>query len=78
MAAVLGGTLGKPTAINETYSGGSGYFSSWSGWGLFGPDSGMSQNAIQDTRAAGGEDLQSMALGKVSIRAAVSVTFELK
>jgi hypothetical protein len=38
----------------------------------------MSQNVIQDTRGSGGEDLQSMALGKVSIRAAVSVTFELK
>jgi uncharacterized protein YggE len=77
MAAVLGGTIGRPMTITESYSGGSWYFSSWSGWG-YGRGSMMSQNVIQDTRGSGGEDLQSMALGKVSIRAAVSVTFELK
>jgi uncharacterized protein YggE len=79
MAAVLGCTIGKPTAIAESYGGGSWYFSSWSGWG-YGRSSGMSQNVIQDTRggAGGGEDPQSMALGKISIRAGVSVTFELK
>jgi uncharacterized protein len=80
MAAVLGCTIGKPIAINENYSGGSGYFyfSSWSGWGWGRSSSGMSQNVIQDTRGSGGEDPQSMALGKISIRAGVSVVFELK
>jgi hypothetical protein len=78
MAAVLGGTIGRPLTINETYNGGSSYYSSWSGWGYGRNWGGMSQNVIQDTRGSGGEDLQSMALGKVSIRAAVSVTFELK
>jgi uncharacterized protein YggE len=80
MAATLGGAIGKPIAINEGYAGGSGawYFSSWSGWGYGGRSSGMSQNVIQDTRGSGGEDPQSMALGKISIRASVSVTFELK
>jgi hypothetical protein len=77
MAAVLGGAIGRPLTITDTYGGGSWYFSSWSGWG-YGRGSMMSQNVIQDTRGSGGEDLQSMALGKVSIRAAVSVTFELK
>lgn len=77
MAAVLGCTVGKPVAVNETYSGGSWYFSSWSGWG-YGRSSGMSQNVIQDTRGSGGAEPQSMALGKISIRAGVSVTFELK
>ena len=77
MAAVLGCTIGRPTVINETHSGGSWYFSSWSGWG-YGRSSGMSQNVIQDTRGSGGEDPQAMALGKISIRAGVSVTFELK
>ena len=78
MATVLGCTIGKPLAINETHGGGSWYFSSWSGWGYGRSSSGMSQNVIQDTRGSGGEDPQSMALGKISIRAGVSVTFELK
>jgi hypothetical protein len=38
----------------------------------------MSQNVIQDQRGSGGENPESMALGKVSIRAGVSVTFESK
>ena len=77
MAAALGCTIGKPLAIIESGSGSPWYFSSWSGWG-YGRSSTMSQNVVQDTRSSGGEDLQSMALGKISIRAAVSVTFELK
>ena len=77
MAAVLGCSIGEPLAINESYGGGSSYFSSWSGWG-YGRSSGMSQNVVQDARAAGGEEPQGMALGKISIRAGVSVTFALK
>ncbi len=78
MAAVLGCTIGKPLAINESYGGGSWYFSSWSGWGYGRSSGGMSQNVIQDQRGSGGEEPQCMALGKISIRASVSVTFELK
>lgn len=78
MAAVLGCTIGKPLAISESYGGGSFYFSSWSGWGYGRSSGGMSQNVIQDQRGSGGEDPKSMALGKISIRAGVSVTFELK
>lgn len=77
MAAVLGQGVGKPVAISETYSGGSWYYSSWSGWG-FGRSGGMAQNAIQDSRGPSGEEPQGMALGKISIRAAVSVSFEMK
>ena len=76
MAAALGCGVGQPLAVNESYGGGSWYFSSWTGG--YGRSGGMSQNVIQDTRGAGGEDPQSMALGKISIRAGVSVTFELK
>ena len=43
MAAALGCGVGRPLAINESYGGGSWYFSSWSGWG-YGRSSGMSQN----------------------------------
>ena len=75
MAAVLGCTIGKPLAVNGSFGGGSWYFSSWFGWG-YGRSSGMSQNVIQDSRGSGGEDLQSMALGKISIRAGVSVTVD--
>jgi hypothetical protein len=38
----------------------------------------MAQNYIQDTRSAGRENPESFALGKISIQAGVSVTFELK
>ena len=79
LAAVLGCTVGKPLSITESHGGGSWYYSSWSGWGYGRSSGGMSQNVIQDTRGSGGgEDPQSMALGKISIRAGVSVTFELK
>ncbi|MGA2620128.1 MAG: SIMPL domain-containing protein [Thermoguttaceae bacterium] len=78
MVAVLGCTIGRPLAINESYGGGSWYFSSWSGWGYGRSSGGMSQNVIQDQRGSGGENPESMALGKISIRAGVSVTFELK
>jgi hypothetical protein len=78
MAAVLGCSVGEPLAINESDGGGSWYFSSWSGWGYYGRSSGMSQNVVQDARGSGGEEPQGMALGKISIRADVSVTFALK
>jgi uncharacterized protein len=78
MAAALGCSVGEPLAINESYSGGSWYFSSWSGWGYGRSSGGMSQNVIQDQRGSGGEEPQGMALGKISIRAGVSVTFALK
>jgi uncharacterized protein YggE len=78
MAAVLGQAIGAVVEINEGYSGsGWGYYSSWSGWG-YGRDSGMSQNALQEIQSSGNEISDTIALGKISIRANVSVVFELK
>jgi len=73
MAAVLGQTIGKPIQINETYTGSSWY----GGWGR-GRSSGMSQVQVQADRGSSGEITDTVALGKLAIRAGVSVTFELK
>lgn len=78
MAAVLNQTVGAPIQINENYSGSPWwYYSSWSGWG-YGRSQGMSQNVIQNVQGGSGEISDTMALGKISIRANVAVTFELK
>jgi hypothetical protein len=78
MAGVLGQTAGAPIEINENYSGSPwGYYSSWSGWG-YGRGYGMSQNVIQEVQGRDSEISDTIALGKISIRANVSVTFELK
>lgn len=78
MAAVLGQSVGEPVQINENFSGSPwGYYSSWSGWGS-GRAQGMSQNIMQDVRGGSGEISDTIALGKISIRATVGVTFELK
>jgi uncharacterized protein YggE len=77
MAGVLGQTVGAPIQISENYSGSPwSYYSSWSGWASRGQ--GMSQNAIQNVQGASGEISETIALGKISIQANVSVTFELK
>ncbi len=78
MAGVLGESIGDPIQINEHGSGSDWWYpSSWSGWG-FGRGGGMSQNVMQNAPAASGEPMESIALGKISIRASVSVTFALK
>lgn len=78
MAGVLGQSVGAPIQINENYSGSPwSYYSSWSGWGSS-RSQGMSQNAIQNVQGGSGEVSDTIALGKISIRANVSVTFELK
>jgi uncharacterized protein YggE len=78
MAATLGATVGSPIQINEDqrYFSPS-YYSSWSGagWGNMRVDnSGPSQNSAQ---VSGGDATDAVALGKVAIRASVSVVFEL-
>jgi uncharacterized protein YggE len=79
MAANLGCAIGKPLAISENSNlSGSWHYSSWSGWGYGRFSNAMAQNYIQDTRSAGRENPESFALGKISIQAGVSVTFELK
>lgn len=78
MAFVLGQSVGAPIQISEGYSGSPWrYYSSWSGWG-YGRSSGMSQNVSQNIQSGLGEIYDTIALGKISIRAMVSVTFELK
>ncbi|NLS92731.1 MAG: SIMPL domain-containing protein [Planctomycetaceae bacterium] len=80
MSAVLGQTVGVPIQINENYSGSPWrYWSSWYGWDWgWGRSSGMSQVQVQADRGSSGEITDTVALGKLSIRANVSVTFELK
>jgi uncharacterized protein YggE len=78
MAAALGQSVGDPVQISESYSGSPwSYYSSWSGWG-YGRGQGMSQNVVQDARGASGEVSDTIALGQISVRAGVAVTFELK
>jgi uncharacterized protein YggE len=77
MAAVLDQSVGAPIQINESYSGSRWYWSSWSGWG-YGRGQGMSQNVSQNVQGGSGESSETIALGKISIRANVTVIFELK
>jgi uncharacterized protein YggE len=78
MAAVLGQSVGVPIQISESYSGSPWwYYSSWGGWGS-NRSQGMTQNAIQNVQGGSGEISETIALGKISIQANVSVTFELK
>jgi uncharacterized protein len=79
MAATLGQKVGAPFQISEDsrYSGSS-YYSSWSraAWGdPRTTGGGVSQTVLQ---VSGGEASDTVALGKVGIRASVNVTFELK
>ena len=77
MSAVLGQSVGDPIQISENYSGSPWwYWSNWSGWG-YGRSQGMSQNVIQNVQGGSGEMSDTIALGKISIRANVSVIFEL-
>jgi uncharacterized protein YggE len=78
MAAAIGANVGPPISINEgqRYFSPS-YYSSWSGasWGnLRGDNIGQSQN-VSDV--SGGDAAEAIALGKVAVRASVSVSFEL-
>lgn len=74
MAAVYGQSIGVPLQITENYSGSPwGYYSSWG----YGRSQGMSQNVMQNAGGDAAEPAGSIALGKISIRASVSVTFAL-
>jgi hypothetical protein len=76
MAGVLGQSVGPPVQISEGASPWW-YYSSWTGWS-FGRSSGMSQVVTQSAQPEASEALDSIPLGKISIRANVTVTFELK
>jgi uncharacterized protein YggE len=78
MASVLGQSVGDPLRISENYTGSFGpYYSGWSGWG-FSRGQSMSQNAIQNVQGGSSEISETIALGKISIRASVAIIFELK
>ncbi|MFA6562860.1 MAG: SIMPL domain-containing protein [Verrucomicrobiia bacterium] len=77
MAAVLGQTIGAPINIAEGYDNySSTYYSCWSGWS-YGRSEPMSQ-ASSRVEHSGAEGTDTVALGKLGIRANVSVSFELK
>lgn len=76
MAGTLNQTIGDPIQINEGY-GGYNWWSSWSGWG-YGMTNMMTQNVMQNIDSGAGEISETIALGKISIKANVNVTFELK
>lgn len=78
MAAVLGQNIGKPLQISE-YGSSPWYWSSWYGWGRgWGRGGGgMSQVQVMADRGGPGEIADTIALGKISVRANVNVTFEL-
>jgi uncharacterized protein len=75
MAGVLGRNLGQVLQITENANPWW-YTSSWSTWG-YGRSQGMSQNAIQDVQGGPAGAGETVALGKISIRASVTVAFAL-
>ncbi len=75
MAAVLDQSIGAPIQINENAMRSPWwYYSSWGGR----RSHAMSQMNVQVNRGDSGEITESIALGKLGIRANVTVTFELK
>jgi uncharacterized protein YggE len=77
MAATLGQSVGDPIQIGEGYGGSNWwYYSSWNSWG-YGRSNIMSQNVMQNIESGQGEISETIALGKISIKANVNVTFEL-
>ena len=78
MASALGQSIGDPLQINEGYGGTDWwYYNSWSGWG-YGRSNTMSQNVTQNIPSGSDNISETIALGKISIKASASVTFELK
>lgn len=79
MAGTLGQLIGNPIQISEGYGGSNWwYYSSWNGWGSGSRSNYMSQNVMQNIGSGTGEISETIALGKISIKASVNVIFELK
>jgi uncharacterized protein YggE len=78
MAGTLGQHIGDPIQINEGYGGSNWYYSSWNGWGYGSRSNYMTQNVMQNIEGGTGEISETIALGKISIKANVNVVFELK
>src|SRR4030065_2385 len=72
MAGALGQLIGDPVQINEGYGGFDWwYYNSWSGWG-YGRSNVMSQNVVQNIPSSSDQISETIALGKISIKANVS------
>jgi len=79
MAAVLGQSVGLPILIHEGYGGSvRRYSSTWSTWRGQEYRGGYGMSMARELSPATGDISESVVLGKISIRATVGVTFELK
>jgi uncharacterized protein YggE len=76
MAATLGQTVGPPLSIHENPTGSSWWYPS--GWRTSGFGQGMTQNVVQNAAPEGSDTVGMIALGRISVRASVTVTFELR
>ena len=76
MAGTLGQLVGNPIQISEGYGGSNWYYSSWNGWGYGSRSNYMTQNVMQNIEGGTGEISETIALGKISIKA--NAVFELK
>ncbi len=74
LAAELGQTVGKPQSIQEGYNNSWSSYRSWWGRGV----SSMSQNVSRSSGDDGGSSSGALAPGTLSVRANVTVVFEMK
>ena len=75
LATELGQQVGDPHAIREEQSG---WWSGYGAWWGSGYAGGMAQNVIQDVGSAFGGGDSAMAPGRITVRARVSASFELR
>ena len=75
MASELGSVVGDPIRINETNYGNWYWYNT--GWWGGSRNSGMSQNVVQNMSSGSGGNSDGIALGKISVKGSVSVTFEI-
>jgi len=75
LAGELGQKVGKPRSIQEGYAG---WWSSYGGWWGRGYGNAASQNVIQQAPGGGSDTEGALAPGTISVKASVSVTFELE
>ena len=75
LAGELGQKVGKPRSIQEGYSG---WWSSYGGWWGRGYGSMQSQNVVQQAPGGGAEMEGPLAPGTISVKASVTVIFEME
>lgn len=76
MSAALGKTIGDPIQITEQQQYSPWYY--YGGWWGYARGQAMSQNVIQNAGGQSADISDTIALGKISIKGSVSVSFELK